>query len=325
MSESGTSKFYAYGLGRQSAHHNPNPIYGEEDTKLPSTETRSDMSRRDSHYDGQDRASNNDPNYPVRKLGPPHKFENLIQDTTPGGQTEEKAHGALPAYRPMEMSGQNQRGPQFRQQPFIGDSWGQQIGMPPAAFMTNDPDAVSPTSSRNTPGHTGWTMQPNILPGPPDVDHFGRKRGSDSMLSTPGQFQYSNFGSQRRKTVPTDDPGRAKYLEKNRLAASRCRTKQKQKTEELVQLSKNHERRNLYLKTEVEMLKATKAALMELVHQHSECPDDRIQNYVQSIADKLSEEKSSDKSTENVTPADPPSVGIKDDPVDDDQDGEPDQ
>ncbi|KAF3041903.1 hypothetical protein E8E12_006334 [Didymella heteroderae] len=109
----------------------------------------------------------------------------------------------------------------------------------------------------------------------------------------------SNFGSQsptmpqtqtgRRRGSEYAAPGsaRAIYLEKNRKAASKCRSKQKRQQEELVETARHVERQNKILKAEVEMLKNDMRSLMELVGQHSGCPDTRLKLYVQREADRL--------------------------------------
>ncbi|KAF2204341.1 hypothetical protein GQ43DRAFT_469139 [Delitschia confertaspora ATCC 74209] len=111
--------------------------------------------------------------------------------------------------------------------------------------------------------------------------------------TAPEQNQYGNLGTHRRRAILNDDAVRARYLEKNRLAASRCRTKQKQKIEELVQTSKQHERRNLCLKAEEEGLRGERSFLLELAQQHVDCGCDRIHNYMQRIADDLGNQGSS--------------------------------
>lgn len=93
----------------------------------------------------------------------------------------------------------------------------------------------------------------------------------------------------RRRGSEYAEPGsaRAIYLEKNRKAASKCRSKQKRQQEELVETAREVERRNKILKAEVEILRSGMRDLMELVGQHSNCPDARLKLYVQREADRL--------------------------------------
>ncbi|KAL6703390.1 hypothetical protein ACN47E_009732 [Coniothyrium glycines] len=85
------------------------------------------------------------------------------------------------------------------------------------------------------------------------------------------------------------EPGSARsiYLEKNRKAASKCRSKQKMQQEELVETARDTERRNRELKAEVEYLQNGMRDLMEIVGQHAQCPDGRLRSYVQREADRL--------------------------------------
>jgi hypothetical protein len=94
----------------------------------------------------------------------------------------------------------------------------------------------------------------------------------------------------RRRTSEKAEVGsaRAVYLEKNRHAASKCRTKQKRQQEDLVETARELERKNKVLKSEVEFLKTDLRGLMELVGKHNECPDGRLRKYLQLEADRLS-------------------------------------
>lgn len=117
------------------------------------------------------------------------------------------------------------------------------------------------------------------------------KRRCDSLQSTfdaqsPTMAQ-SQVGRRRGSEYAEPGSARAVYLEKNRKAASKCRTKQKRQQEELVETARDVERRNRILKAEVEMLKSGMRELMELVGQHTECPDTRLKLYVQREADRL--------------------------------------
>lgn len=93
----------------------------------------------------------------------------------------------------------------------------------------------------------------------------------------------------RRRSSEYAEPGsaRAVYLEKNRKAASKCRSKQKQQREELVETVRVVERQNKILKAEVIVLKCRTQDLMQLVGQHTKCRDTRLRLYLQREADQL--------------------------------------
>ncbi|KAH6613172.1 hypothetical protein C7974DRAFT_380889 [Boeremia exigua] len=80
---------------------------------------------------------------------------------------------------------------------------------------------------------------------------------------------------------------RAVYLEKNRKAASKCRSKQKRQQEELVETARDMGRRNKILKVEVEKLNSEMQDLMQLLGQHAQCSDARLKRYLQRKADRI--------------------------------------
>lgn len=99
-----------------------------------------------------------------------------------------------------------------------------------------------------------------------------------------------------RRASENVEPGsaRAIYLEKNRKAASKCRNKQKVQQEELIESARECERKNRLLKAEVDLLKADMRDLMAVVSRHTECPDKRLQTYVQKEADRLAAKDTND-------------------------------
>jgi len=93
----------------------------------------------------------------------------------------------------------------------------------------------------------------------------------------------------RRRRSENVEPGstRAIYLEKNRKAASKCRSKQKMQQEGLVQTAHDFKVRNDYLKNQVKKLKKEMSDLMEEVSPHNDCEDGRLREYIQRKADRL--------------------------------------
>ncbi|KAJ4354223.1 uncharacterized protein N0V89_005957 [Didymosphaeria variabile] len=115
------------------------------------------------------------------------------------------------------------------------------------------------------------------------MDKGRRESVQIQVESTPGAT-----GSRRTSDKAEPGSARAVYLEKNRQAASKCRTKQKRQQEDLVETAREVERKNKVLKSEVDFLKSDLRGLMELVGKHNECPDGRLRRYVQLEADRLS-------------------------------------
>ncbi|KZM22462.1 uncharacterized protein EKO05_0000843 [Ascochyta rabiei] len=124
-----------------------------------------------------------------------------------------------------------------------------------------------------------------------DTNPLSSKRRCDSPQSNFVTHSSTTPQSQvgRRRGSEYVEPGsaRAVYLEKNRKAASKCRSKQKRQEEDLVEAARDAERRNKLLKAEVEMLKNSMRDLMQLVGQHTQCPDTRLKLYLQRQADRL--------------------------------------
>lgn len=129
-------------------------------------------------------------------------------------------------------------------------------------------------------GSSEWS---DVVPREGSIDH-NRHDSSRSHVDSPQHMMTA-----RRQSCEKPEPGsaRAIYLEKNRQAASKCRTKQKRQQEDLVEAAREVERKNKVLKSEIELLKSDLRDLMNLVGEHHECPDGRLRRYVQLEADRL--------------------------------------
>jgi hypothetical protein len=101
-------------------------------------------------------------------------------------------------------------------------------------------------------------------------------------------------GGRKRSSEPVE-PGSARsiYLDKNRKAASKCRRKQKEHEEDLVELARNVERKNKVLKVEAAILRDSKQELLHMVAQHVNCPNSRMGAYLQREADRVAFEADS--------------------------------
>ncbi|KAH7084505.1 hypothetical protein FB567DRAFT_84178 [Paraphoma chrysanthemicola] len=135
-------------------------------------------------------------------------------------------------------------------------------------------------------------------PGPPPfIEHSSSERqiprrqpsgsSQNSEDDHPPTQKHPGFGRRRRSEFAVIGSARAIYLEKNRKAASKCRSKQKRQQENLVEEARGVERKNQALKVEVEMLKSGMRELMDIVGQHTHCSDSRLKLYVQREADRL--------------------------------------
>jgi hypothetical protein len=131
------------------------------------------------------------------------------------------------------------------------------------AYPIADHASAFTPSNRSTNSHTTPTISPSQTQFDAndatqfyeDTDAKGRhdslypKEEAASPMTTPPS-------GRRRPRNQYAEPGsaRAIYLEKNRKAASKCRTKQKQEQEQLVETSREAERRNRVLKAELNLL-----------------------------------------------------------------------
>lgn len=120
-------------------------------------------------------------------------------------------------------------------------------------------------------------------------DEHQAKRRSIASVSFDSDSAISPTLSTRGRRSSCVEPGsaRAVYLEKNRYAARKCRTKQKKHQEVLVEAARDMEQKNKQLKAEVEFLRSDMRDLMGLIFQHGSCPDQRLSRYVQREADRL--------------------------------------
>ena len=135
------------------------------------------------------------------------------------------------------------------------------------------------------------TGSPNFTAFTDDKDPLSSQRRCDSLQFNSGAHSPTmpqlQVGRKRGREYAESDSARAVYLEKNRKAASKCRNKQKQQQEELVETARDVKRRNKILKAEVAILKGEMQGLMQLVSQHTKCPDTRLRLYLQRKTDQL--------------------------------------
>lgn len=156
-----------------------------------------------------------------------------------------------------------------------------------------DSEHISPASSGSFPyGEQLRSPQSSkFMPFSADHPQLPTKRRRDSLQTSfeahSPTTTHPKTGRRRRSEFAEPGSARAIYLEKNRKAASKCRSKQKMQQEELVETARDVERKNRALKAEVEMLKGGMRELMDIVGQHNDCPDSRLRTYVQREADRL--------------------------------------
>jgi cyclic AMP-dependent transcription factor ATF-2 len=163
-----------------------------------------------------------------------------------------------------------------------------------ALAHSHTPATISPLQTHFDPDQTSPSFDSTNVHMPIKYENPDNSRqalyssSSDTSNDSHSPKSKLTTGGRRRKSEDVETgSARAIYLEKNRKAASKCRNKQKRQQEDLVEEAREVERRNRLLKAEVEMLRAGMRELMDHVAQHTDCPDSRLQMYVQREADRL--------------------------------------
>ncbi|RAK71261.1 bZIP transcription factor atfB, partial [Aspergillus fijiensis CBS 313.89] len=95
--------------------------------------------------------------------------------------------------------------------------------------------------------------------------------------------------SQQLPSPPYDDEKakRERFLERNRLAASKCREKKKKNNQQLEQRFHELQNKNTELNTEIEDLRAEGIALKNELLRHSECGDPAISIHLSHMVQNI--------------------------------------
>ncbi|USP74000.1 hypothetical protein yc1106_01274 [Curvularia clavata] len=135
----------------------------------------------------------------------------------------------------------------------------------------DSPSSTSPSKSHFDTSSSASPISQDIYPHR-DSLYQGEDASSQqsSSITTPAAVTAFSSGistTHRRRNTEYVEPGsaRAIYLEKNRRAASKCRSKQKHEQELLVERSRLFERKNRLLKADRDLLQAEVRALKDLL------------------------------------------------------------
>jgi hypothetical protein len=151
-------------------------------------------------------------------------------------------------------------------------------------------EQISPLSdTKSSIGSQRFTFAPSYyLPYTNDADSSSSNHRCDSLHSdTKSHFPKAKAGRRRGSKYVEPGSTRAVYLEKNRKAARKCRSKQKRQQDELAETARDVKRRNKILKAKTEILESEMRNLMEVFSQHTECPDARLKLYLHRKVDSL--------------------------------------
>jgi hypothetical protein len=174
------------------------------------------------------------------------------------------------------------------------------------ATMLEHPSTIKslePDTQFVIPAATVWSNPSHITCKEDDFppEALRTKQGSEKTANLPlDQELRPQVGPKSRprrgsKIQPSHDavsPERARYLERNRVAANKCRLKKKQEREEIQRmLQKETAKRNTLL-AEVKKLKEETWRLKNGVFAHAKCGDHRINLQLTKMTQKLLEKSS---------------------------------
>ncbi|RAH44880.1 bZIP transcription factor atfB, partial [Aspergillus brunneoviolaceus CBS 621.78] len=137
----------------------------------------------------------------------------------------------------------------------------------------------------------------NGQPTPPPHDENKQNKRKFSQMNVAGpvqQYQQQHQQqpqqlSQQLPSPPYDDEKakRERFLERNRLAASKCREKKKKNNQQLEQRFHELQNKNTELNTEIEDLRAEGIALKNELLRHSECGDPAISIHLSHMVQNI--------------------------------------
>ncbi|KAK7752616.1 hypothetical protein SLS62_005385 [Diatrype stigma] len=126
----------------------------------------------------------------------------------------------------------------------------------------------------------------------PDAHNYARDPRTPPMLSSiPNVYtKRENIEPYEAEEYQEEDGGKKRtltYRERNRIAAHKCRQKNKQTIQELQQQEHDLAEKNRVLAAHVDHLKDEVLVLKSEILNHGNCEDELIQNYITKSAKKL--------------------------------------
>lgn len=150
----------------------------------------------------------------------------------------------------------------------------------------------------------------NGQPTPPPYDDQGRDFSLDMMESASKRRRVREFKTAAASLSPDLDDApherakRAKFLERNRLAASKCRQKKKEHTQLLEFNFKEQSEKKEQLVAEIARLRSEILGLKNEVLKHAQCGDEPIKLHLAQMVKKITDKDGA-----------PPAGGLPDSPV----------
>ncbi|CAG8096336.1 unnamed protein product [Penicillium salamii] len=158
----------------------------------------------------------------------------------------------------------------------------------------------------------------NGQPTPPPYDD-GRDLDSASKRRRAREFKMAAASlSPDLDDGPPDRAKRAKFLERNRLAASKCRQKKKEHTQQLEFSFKEQSEKKDNLMTEIAKLRSEILALKNEVLKHAQCGDEPIKVHLAQMVKKItdvdipgcSDDSKLDRQPTSLEPTPAPAVAV---------------
>ena len=93
--------------------------------------------------------------------------------------------------------------------------------------------------------------------------------------------------TKEKEKVPKEEDKRDKFLERNRIAASKCRQKRKEWMHNLEEQKQEMENVHWQLQQECHMLIAEVSKLKNMIMEHAHCHDERVDRWIESEARRI--------------------------------------
>jgi len=135
----------------------------------------------------------------------------------------------------------------------------------------------------------------NGQPTPPPYDDQGRDLSLDMMESASKRRRVREYKTAAASLSPDLDDApherakRAKFLERNRLAASKCRQKKKEHTQKLECDFKEQSKKKEQLIAEIARLRSEILGLKNEVLKHAQCGDEPIKLHLAQMVKKITD------------------------------------
>ena len=146
-------------------------------------------------------------------------------------------------------------------------------------------------------------MQPPQEKGKGKRKRTSTNTGSTSQSSPKRTRKYASRGSNNtNEPTKPEDVKRSKFLERNRIAASKCRQKKKEWTQNLEDRARELQKNNNHLRMVVDSCRQEVLFLKGELLKHSQCECESIQAFIKSGANDFADHKQEDLFKREISP-----------------------